>query len=84
MLEVEDPPKLKPWKPMSFDELYAGPIQGADDDHTDVHSPEPLKPQAKSKHMAACRNTESTSQATLASLFCLLPCHPHFILTCRF
>lgn len=26
MLEVEDPPKLSPWKPMSFEELYTGPI----------------------------------------------------------
>ncbi|EQK99239.1 cell division control protein 3 [Ophiocordyceps sinensis CO18] len=29
MLEVEDPPKLGPWKPMSFDELYSGPIGDA-------------------------------------------------------
>lgn len=65
MLEVEDPPKLSPWKPMSFDELYAGPIQGTDDDDADVHSPEPPIPQAKAKRMTACCSTESTSQATL-------------------
>lgn len=29
MLDVDDPPKLSPWKPMSFDELYSGPIQVA-------------------------------------------------------
>jgi hypothetical protein len=27
MLEVEEPPKLGPWKPMSFEELYAAPIK---------------------------------------------------------
>lgn len=27
MLDVDEPPKLSPWKPMSFDELYASPIQ---------------------------------------------------------
>ena len=27
MLDVEDPPKLSPWKPMCFDELYSSPIQ---------------------------------------------------------
>ncbi|KAL7788978.1 septin [Trichoderma ceciliae] len=35
MLEVEEPPKLGPWSPMSFEELYSGPIQsspvGSDD-----------------------------------------------------
>lgn len=27
MLDVDDPPKLSPWQPMSFDELYASPIR---------------------------------------------------------
>ncbi|KAH6607823.1 cell division control 3 [Trichoderma cornu-damae] len=34
MLEVEEPPKLGPWSPMSFEELYSGPIRppvGSDD-----------------------------------------------------
>lgn len=26
MLEVDEPPKLRPWNPMSFDELYSTPI----------------------------------------------------------
>ncbi|KAM0257539.1 hypothetical protein ACHAQJ_004353 [Trichoderma viride] len=34
MLEVEEPPKLGPWSPMSFEELYSSPLQssvGSDD-----------------------------------------------------
>ncbi|KAF7534363.1 hypothetical protein G7Z17_g13380 [Cylindrodendrum hubeiense] len=27
MLEVEEPPKLSPWKPLSFDELYSDPVR---------------------------------------------------------
>lgn len=26
MLEVDEPPKLRPWNPMSFDELYSAPM----------------------------------------------------------
>jgi septin 7 len=29
MLEVEEPPKLGPWNPMSFEELYSGPVESA-------------------------------------------------------
>ncbi|KAK7422254.1 Cell division control protein 3 [Neonectria punicea] len=35
MLDVEEAPKLSPWKPLSFDELYSGPIR-------DVAKPEEL------------------------------------------
>lgn len=27
MLEVDEPPKLGPWSPMSFDELYSSPLE---------------------------------------------------------
>jgi septin 7 len=35
MLEVEEPPKLGPWSPMSFEELYSSPLQSsvASDDY---------------------------------------------------
>ncbi|PNP52798.1 hypothetical protein THARTR1_06639 [Trichoderma harzianum] len=29
MLEVDEPPRLGPWSPMSYDELYSSPIQSA-------------------------------------------------------
>ncbi|KAL7949883.1 septin [Trichoderma barbatum] len=29
MLEVDEPPRLGPWSPMSFEELYSSPIQSA-------------------------------------------------------
>ncbi|UKZ73543.1 hypothetical protein TrVFT333_001190 [Trichoderma virens FT-333] len=29
MLEVDEPPKLGPWSPMSYEELYSSPIQSA-------------------------------------------------------
>ncbi|KAL6881691.1 septin [Trichoderma longibrachiatum] len=29
MLEVDEPPRLGPWSPMSFEELYSGPVESA-------------------------------------------------------
>lgn len=29
MLEVDEPPRLSPWSPMSFEELYSGPVESA-------------------------------------------------------
>ena len=43
MLDIEEPPKLSPWKPMSFDELYASPIQ-------DVAKPEQPDQVSRSKN----------------------------------
>lgn len=47
MLEVDEPPKLGPWNPMSFDELYSAPLDekaraesvAASSDRTEVATP---------------------------------------------
>ncbi|PTB63974.1 septin [Trichoderma citrinoviride] len=38
MLEVEEPPRLGPWSPMSFEELYSGPIKSAVVSDGDIRS----------------------------------------------
>lgn len=68
MLEVEDPPKLSPWKPMSFEELYSGPMQDPVADEN-THGPEIKKktePRKQLQQIANGQTQESTSQATLS------------------
>lgn len=76
MLEVEDPPKLSPWKPMSFDELYAEPLQSAMDDDNSLEAAAQQKPQDRMDppDIAMCRIQDSTSQATPGRPHCFSAC----------
>ncbi|KAK1253126.1 hypothetical protein MKX08_004313 [Trichoderma sp. CBMAI-0020] len=66
MLEVEEPPKLGPWNPMSFDELYTTPLQpsmGSDD--YDPSSVQPTRSCSENTSLPAtpeCRGAELSSQ----------------------
>ncbi|CAM1511193.1 Fc.00g087060.m01.CDS01 [Cosmosporella sp. VM-42] len=53
MLDIEEPPKLSPWKPISFDELYASPIQ-------DAAKPEESDQANRSKIPVSNRKSEPT------------------------
>lgn len=66
MLEVEEPPRLGPWNPMSFEELYSTPLQssmGYDD--YDPSSCQPTRSCSGNTSPPAtveCRGAESSSQ----------------------
>ncbi|KPM43609.1 Cell division control protein 3 [Neonectria ditissima] len=64
MLDVEEPPKLSAWKPISFDELYSGPIQGVTKPKTTDHAqPEAqMEPARKRQEMDNLHITDLSSQ----------------------
>jgi septin 7 len=77
MLEVEEPPKLGPWNPMSFEELYATPLQssmGSDDyDPSSIQSTRSCSENTSLPATVDCRGAELSSQKPTDSR--LLPCH---------
>lgn len=77
MLEVEEPPKLGPWNPMSFEELYSTPLQssmGYDDyDPSSGQSTRSCSGNTSPPATVECRGAESSSQKPTYSR--LLPRH---------
>lgn len=77
MLEVEEPPKLGPWNPMSFEELYSTPLQssmGYDDyDRSSGQSTRSCSGNTSPPATVECRGAESSSQKPTYSR--LLPRH---------
>jgi hypothetical protein len=77
MLEVEEPPKLGPLNPVSFEELYATPLQssmGSSD--YDPSSVQPTRSCSENTSLPAtveCRGAELSSQKPTDSR--LSPCH---------
>ncbi|KAH8172740.1 septin domain-containing protein [Sarocladium implicatum] len=63
MLDIEEPPKLSPWKPMSFEELYSEPMQKSIDfeDHPVRTNGQPGEPRKKPADKAISRVRKSTT-----------------------
>lgn len=75
MLEVDEPPKLGPWDPMSFDELYSGPI---------VAGPKPEPRTATSDHPSAVDKVVRHDQLKKETFQpCLLPLCLHYRIVCH-
>lgn len=78
MLEVEEPPKLGPWNPMSFEELYSSPIQppvGLDD--CDPSSDQSTRSCSWNTNPPATVETQETDLSSQKPAPCppaLLPC----------
>lgn len=63
MLEVEEPPKLSPWKPLSFDELYANPIHdAANPEHTHSNPETRMEPKEERQNNSEHQTMYSSSQ----------------------
>ncbi|KAL7921691.1 septin [Trichoderma austrokoningii] len=65
MLEVEEPPRLGPWNPMSFEELYATPLQSSmesdDYDPSSLQSTRSCSESTSPPATLECRGAESST-----------------------
>lgn len=63
MLDVEEPPKLGPWKPLSFEELYANPIDDAANPEHNHSNPETrMEPKEQRQNKGDHQTMHSSSQ----------------------
>ncbi|KAK5998247.1 Cell division control protein 3 [Cladobotryum mycophilum] len=67
MLEVEEPPKLGPWSPMSFEELWSGPIPRPESLRSEDHNGGQGTPQDSSEGNRETSSNGSDSPQAMGS-----------------